>query len=73
MKTNFTLFEPIQIEGKCAVLTGEVTDVKATQFSGSDDALAGSFHKDLVHIAYDRTLEPGREARIPKEVRGPTA
>jgi hypothetical protein len=31
MKANFTLFDPIQMEGKCAVMTGEDTDVKATQ------------------------------------------
>jgi hypothetical protein len=57
MKANFTLFDPIQVEGKCAVMTGEDTDVKATQFSGSDETLAGSFHKDHVRIAYDRTPE----------------
>jgi len=39
-------------------MTGEDTDVKATQFRGSDETLAGSFHKDHVRIAYDRTPEP---------------
>jgi hypothetical protein len=29
MKANFTLFDPIQMEGKCAVTTGEDTDVEA--------------------------------------------
>ncbi|RZU35419.1 hypothetical protein BDD14_5465 [Edaphobacter modestus] len=35
--------------------TGEDTRVKANQFRGSDETLAGSFHKDHVRIADDRT------------------
>jgi hypothetical protein len=42
------------------VMTGEAPDVKATQFRGSDETLARSFHKDHVRIAYDRTPEPRR-------------
>ena len=60
MKVNSTLFDPIQVEGKCAVMTGEDTDVKAIQFRGSDETLAGSFHKNHVRIADDRTPEPRR-------------
>jgi hypothetical protein len=60
MKVNATLFDPIQVEGKCAVMTGEDTDVKAIQFRGSDETLAGSFHKNHVRIADDRTPEPRR-------------
>jgi hypothetical protein len=41
-------------------MTGEDTDVKAIQFRGSDEALAGSFRKDHVRIADDRTPEPRR-------------
>jgi hypothetical protein len=72
MKTNFTLFDPIQVEGKCAVITGEDTAVKATQFRGSDEALAGSFHKDHVSIAYDWTPEPRRGTQNTKRGEGTT-
>ena len=72
MKTNFTLFAPIQVEGKCAVITGEDTDVKATQFRGSDEVLAGSFHQDHVSTAYDRTLEPRRGSQNTKRGEGTT-
>jgi hypothetical protein len=60
MKVNSTFFDSIQVEGKCAVMTGEDTDVKAIQFRGSDETLAGSFHKNHVRIADDRTPEPRR-------------
>jgi len=70
MKDNFALFDPIQVEGKCAVMTGEDADVKATQFRGSDEALAGSFYKDRVRIADDRTPEPRRGGQNTKEMRG---
>jgi hypothetical protein len=51
MKANSTLLDPIQVDGKYAVMTGEDTDVKATQFRGSDETPAGSLHKDHVRIA----------------------
>lgn len=44
MKANSTLLDPIQVDGKCAVMNGEDTGVRATQFRGSDEALAGSFY-----------------------------
>src|SRR6202162_3853692 len=72
MKDNFNLFDPIQVEGKCAVMTGEDTDVKATQFRGSDETLAGTFHKDYVRIAYDRTPEPRRGGQNTKRDDGTT-
>jgi hypothetical protein len=72
MKDNFNLFDPIQVEGKCAVMTGEDTDVKATQFRGSDETLAGSFHKDHVRIAYDRPPEPRRGGQNSKRDVGTT-
>jgi hypothetical protein len=60
MKANFTLFDPIQVEGKCAVMTGEDTDVKATQFRGSDETLAGSFHnRDLRRLRSLYEIQPG--------------
>ncbi|MCU1222161.1 MAG: hypothetical protein JWQ42_254 [Edaphobacter sp.] len=42
------------------MMTGEDTDVKAIQFRGSDETLAGSFQKNHVRIADDRTPEPRR-------------
>ena len=39
------------------MMTAEYTDVKATQLRGSVETLAGTFHKDHVRIAYDRTPE----------------
>jgi hypothetical protein len=72
MKANVTLFDPIQVEGKCAVMTGEDTDVKATQFSGSNETLAGSFHKDHVRIAYERTPEPRQGGQNSKRYEGTT-
>jgi hypothetical protein len=51
-------------------MTDEDTAVKATQFRGSDEALAGSFHKDHVSIAYDRTPEPRRGSQITKRDEG---
>jgi hypothetical protein len=68
MKASFTFFEPIQAE--CAVMTGKDTDVKATQFRASDETLAGSFHKDHVRIADDRTPEPRRGAQNAKRDEG---
>jgi hypothetical protein len=70
MKANFTLFDPIQMEGKCAVMTGEDTDVEATQFRGSDGTPAGSFHKDHVRIADDRPPEPRRGGQNTKRDEG---
>jgi hypothetical protein len=64
MKANFTLFDPIQMEGKCAVMTGEDTDVKATQFRGSDETPAGSLHKDHVRIADDWPPERRRGVQM---------
>jgi hypothetical protein len=72
MKTNFSLFGPIQIEGKCAVITGEDTDLEATQFRGSDEALAGNFPKDHVSIAYDRTPELRRGSQNTNRGEGTT-
>jgi hypothetical protein len=72
MEDNFTLFVPIQVEGKCTVTTGEDTDVKATQFRGSDETLAGSFHKDHVRIAYARTPGPRRGGQNSKRDEGAT-
>jgi hypothetical protein len=53
-------------------MTGEDTDVKATQFRGSDETLAGRFHKDRVRIAYDRTPEPRGEGQKTKRDEGTT-
>jgi hypothetical protein len=72
MKDNFTLFDPIQVEGKCAVLTGEDTDLKATQSRDSDETLAGSFHKDRVRIADDRPPEPRRGGQNTNKDEGTT-
>jgi hypothetical protein len=72
MKANFTLFDPIQIEGKCAVITGEDTDVKATQFRGSDETPAGSLHKDHVRIADDWPPERRRGVQNSKRDEGTT-
>ena len=53
-------------------MCGEDTDVKATQFRGSDETLADSFHKDQVRIAYDRIPETRRGGQNPKRDEGST-
>jgi hypothetical protein len=70
MKANFTLLDPIQVEGKYAVMTGEDTDLKATQFRGSDETLAGSFHQDHVRIVDDQPPEPRRGGQNSKTDEG---
>jgi hypothetical protein len=55
------------------VTTGEDTEVKAAQFRGSDETLAGSFHKEHVRIPSIGPRNPDGEARIQKEMRGPPA
>jgi hypothetical protein len=72
MKVNDNLFDPIQVKEKCAVMTGEDTDVKATEFRGSDETFASSFHKHQVRIAYDRTPEPRRVGQNSKRDEGTT-
>jgi hypothetical protein len=72
MKDNFILFDPIQFEGQLAVMTDEDTDVKATQFRGSDETLAGTFHNNHVPVAYDRTTEPRRRSQNAKTDTGAT-
>jgi hypothetical protein len=72
MKAYFILFDPIQVEGKCAVMTGEDTDVKATQFRSSDETLAGSFRKNHVRIADDSPPEPRRGGQNSKRDEGTT-
>jgi hypothetical protein len=72
MKDNFTLLDPIQVEGKCAVITGKDKDVKATQFRGSDETPAGSLHKDHVRIADDWPPERRRGVQNSKGDEGTT-
>ena len=62
-------------EGACAVMTGEDTDGKATQFRRPDQTLAGlvgSFHKDHAGIADERTPEPRRRGQNTKRDDGST-
>ena len=66
----------IAFEGTCAVMTGEDTDGKATQFRRPDQTLAGlvgSFHKDHAGIATSGRRNPDGEARIQKEMMEPPA
>ena len=58
--------------GKFAVTCGKDTDVKTTQFRGSDKTLAGSFHKDQVRIAYDRIQKTRRRSQNTKRDDGST-
>ena len=68
MKDNVTLFDPIQVEGTCAVMSGGDTGVKAAPLGGSDEVLGGSFHKDLARIANDRIPQPrGRGQNTKRE------
>jgi hypothetical protein len=63
-------------EGKCAVMTGEDTYVKASQFRRPDETLpriVGSFHKDHARIPDYRPRNYGGEARMQKEMREPFA
>ena len=65
----------IAFEGACAVMTGEDTDGKATQFRRPDQTLAGlvgSFHKDHAGIADERTPEPRRRGQNTKRDDGTT-
>jgi hypothetical protein len=63
-------------EGACAVMTGEDTDGKATQFRRLDQTLAGlvgSFHKGHAGIADERAPEPRRRGQNTKEMMEPPA
>jgi hypothetical protein len=65
----------IEFEGACAVMTGEDTDGKATQFRRPDQTLAGlvgSFHKDHAGIADELTPEPRRRGQNAKRDEGTT-
>jgi hypothetical protein len=53
-------------------MTGEDTDVKATQFRGSDERLAGSFRKNHVRIADDSPPELRRGVQNSKRDEGTT-
>jgi hypothetical protein len=53
-------------------MTGDDTDVKATQFRGSDETPAGSLHKDYVRIADDWTAERRRGVQNSKRDEGTT-
>jgi hypothetical protein len=69
------LYVQIEFEGACAVMTGEDTDGKATQFRRPDQTLAGlvgSFHKDHAGIADERTPEPRRRGQNTKRDDGTT-
>jgi hypothetical protein len=70
MKDNIILFDPIQVEGQLAVMTDEDTDVKAIQFRGSDETLAGTFHKNHVPVAYYQTPKPRRRGQNAKRDAG---
>jgi hypothetical protein len=72
MKDNIILFDPIQVEGQLAVMTDEDTDVKAIQFRGSDETLAGTFHKNHVPVAYYQTPKPRRRGQNAKRDAGTT-
>jgi hypothetical protein len=51
-------------------MAGEDTDGKATQFGRPDETLAGivgSFHKDHVRLADERTPEPQLGGRLAKK------
>jgi hypothetical protein len=71
MKANFTLFDPIQIEGKCAVITGQDSDVKATQFRGSDEHPPAAFIRIMCASLTIGPRNADGESRIQKEMKGP--
>jgi hypothetical protein len=73
MKVNSTLFDPIQVEGKCAVMTGEDIDVKAIQFRGSEEHSPAAFIRNHVPSLTIGPRNPDGDARIQKEMRGPPA
>jgi predicted lysophospholipase L1 biosynthesis ABC-type transport system permease subunit len=63
------MYVQITFEGKCAVMTGEGTDRKVSQFRHQDRTragIAGSFHKDHPRIVDERTPETRRRSRITK-------
>jgi hypothetical protein len=69
------LYVQITFEGACAVMTGEDTDGKVTQFRRPDQTLAGpvgGIHKDQAGIADERTAEPRRRGQNTKRDDGTT-
>jgi len=70
------LYVQNKFEGACAVMTGEDTDGKVTQFRRPDQTLAGpvgSFHEDHAGIADEGRWNHDGEARIQKEMMEPPA